>query len=71
MLILMHISIGISGKHPRIQILNAAKAKQLAEGMTLKMVRKLNKQDYNDMDIPKGIRMRLTDEVKVYKKGRE
>ena len=23
------------------------------------------------MDIPKGIRMRLTDEVKIYKKGRE
>ena len=52
-------------------LLNAAKVKLLMEGMTLKTVRKLNKQDYNDMDIPKGIGMRLTDEVKVYKKGRE
>src|SRR5437667_6030077 len=32
-------------------LLNTAKAKLLAEGMTLKTVRKLNKQDYNDRDI--------------------
>ena len=54
-----------------IDLLNAAKAKLLAEGMTLKTVRKLNKQDYNDMNIPKGIEMRLTNEVKIYKKSRE
>ena len=52
-------------------LLNAAKVKLLAESITLKTMQKLNNQDYNDMDIPKGIGMRLTNKVEVYKKGRE
>ena len=52
-------------------LLNAAKVKLLAEGMTLKTLRKLNNQDYKSIDIPMGIGMRLSEEVKVYKKGRD
>ncbi len=52
-------------------LLNAAKMKLLAEGMTLKTLRKLSNQDYKSIDIPIGIGMRLSDEVKVYKKGRD
>jgi len=48
-------------------LLNAAKMKLLAEGMTLKTLRKLSNQDYKSIDIPIGIGMRLSDEVKVYK----
>src|SRR5436189_464058 len=48
-----------------IDLLNAAKAKLLVEGMTLKTVRKLNKQDYNDIDIHNGIVMMFIYEFKV------
>ena len=51
--------------------LNDAKAKLLTEGTTLKTLRKMNNQDFKSIDIPLGIRMRLSEEVKDYKKGKK
>ena len=51
--------------------LNDAKAKLLKVGTTLKTLRKMNNQDFKSIDIPLGIRMRLSEEVKDYKQGKK
>src|SRR5438046_1867833 len=51
--------------------LNDAKEKLLTEGTTLKTLRKMNNQDFKSIDIPLGIGMRLSEEVKDYKQGKK
>ena len=61
-----YINWHIRKTYKHADLLNVAKVKLLAEGMTLKNVWKLN---YNDMDIPKGsIEMKLTDEINSHAK---
>jgi hypothetical protein len=53
------------------EFLSDAKVKLLGQGMTMKMLRKLERQDYKSIDVPMGVGMRLTEEIKIYKQDKK